>query len=74
MLREEMLREEKLREEMPREGYLTKVDVSREAKTPWYVDIVNYLACEIIPADLTYQQKKKFLHDAKSYYWDEPLL
>ena len=44
------------------------------ASSPWYADIVNYLACEIMPVDMTYQQKKKFLHDAKSYYWDEPFL
>ena len=74
MLGEKMLGEKMLGEEMPRGGYLARVDVSREAKTPWYADIVNYLVCKITPADLTYQQRKKFLHDAKSYYWDEPLL
>ena len=44
------------------------------ASSPWYADIVNYLVCEIMPADMSYQQKKKFMHDAKSYYWDEPFL
>ncbi|CAM9000390.1 unnamed protein product [Rhodiola kirilowii] len=46
----------------------------REESMPWYADFVNYLACEIIPPDLTYNQKKRFLHDVKSYFWDEPYL
>ncbi|XP_042948598.1 uncharacterized protein LOC122281293, partial [Carya illinoinensis] len=34
-----------------------------EIKLPWYADIVNYLACKVLPPDLTYHQRKKFLHD-----------
>ena len=38
-----------------------------EIKLPSYVDIVNYLACKVLPPDLTYHQRKKFLHDVKYY-------
>jgi hypothetical protein len=44
------------------------------ANSPWYAHVVNFLVCDIVPADLSYQRKKKFLHDAKNYYWDEPFL
>ena len=41
---------------------------------PWYVDIVNYLACGIIPPDFSYQQKRKLRTDTKVYIWDDPFL
>lgn len=47
---------------------------SCEIKLPWYTDIVNYLACKVLPQDLNSHQRKKFLHDVKFYLWDEPLL
>jgi len=43
-------------------------------EAPWYADFVNYLTCDIVPQNLTYQQRKKFFSDAKNYFWDEPLL
>ena len=45
-----------------------------EAMVLWYVDIINYLAYGVLPPKLSPQQKKKFMHDAKSYLWDDPLL
>ncbi|XP_021750654.1 uncharacterized protein LOC110716341 [Chenopodium quinoa] len=44
------------------------------APAPWFADIANYLSCSILPPDLTYQQKRKFLHDVRQYFWDDPLL
>lgn len=43
-------------------------------KVLWYANIVNYLASGYMDPDLTYQQKKKLLHEAKFYYWDDPNL
>ncbi|CAM8959041.1 unnamed protein product [Rhodiola kirilowii] len=44
------------------------------AIVPWYADFVNYLAYGIIPADLSHNQKRKFLSDVKRYFWDDPFL
>lgn len=41
---------------------------------PWYVGIVNYLACGVVTKDFTYQQRKKFLATVKYYFWDDPNL
>ena len=41
-----------------------------EATMPWYADYVNYLACKVLPLDLSSQQKKKFLYDVRSYLWE----
>lgn len=36
---------------------------------------MNYLVSHIIPKDIGYDQKKNyFLHDARSYFCEEPLL
>ncbi|KAL4383654.1 hypothetical protein GQ457_15G018670 [Hibiscus cannabinus] len=41
---------------------------------PWYAYIVNFLVSGIVPPDLSSQGRKKFRHDAKFFYWDEPYL
>ena len=44
------------------------------SERPWFVDLANFKAAGIIPKDLTWQQRKKFLHDASFYVWDDPYL
>ena len=43
-------------------------------QVPWYADVVNYLACGIVPPEFTFQQKKKLRTYARFYIWDDPLL
>jgi transposase InsO family protein len=42
--------------------------------TPWYADFANFHCSDVIPEDMTYQQRKKFKADAKHYIWEEPFL
>ncbi|KAL4324212.1 hypothetical protein GQ457_11G024820 [Hibiscus cannabinus] len=41
---------------------------------PWYADIVNFLVSGVLPHELSRQGRKKFRHDARYYFWDEPYL
>ena len=41
---------------------------------PWFADFTNYLASDIVPSDLSFHQRKKFMHDVKKFFWDEPYL
>ena len=43
-------------------------------QVPWYADIVNFLACGIMPPEFSYQQKRKMRTDARFSIWDDPLL
>ena len=43
-------------------------------QTPWYANIVNYLACGIMPGEFNYHQKRKLRTDCRLYIWDDPLL
>ena len=45
-----------------------------DTQIPWFADIVNYLATEYVPEELSKQQKKKFLFEVRRYIWDDPVL
>ncbi|CAM8895881.1 unnamed protein product [Rhodiola kirilowii] len=72
----EPLRERTSSEELPIEDSFVGENLMRieNATTPWYADIVNFKVCEVLPPNMNYNQKKKFAHDARRYYWDEPHL
>ncbi|KAK5824637.1 hypothetical protein PVK06_019418 [Gossypium arboreum] len=44
------------------------------SEVPWFADITNFLAANIIPKGLTHQQKKRFFNDVKNYFWDDLFL
>ncbi|KAL4304006.1 hypothetical protein GQ457_10G014230 [Hibiscus cannabinus] len=57
-----------IQEEFPDEKILYATTI------PWYADIVNFLVSGILPYELNSQGRKKFKHDARFYFWDEPYL
>ncbi|KAL4353062.1 hypothetical protein GQ457_06G011960 [Hibiscus cannabinus] len=53
---------------------ITSAEELAEKSTPWYADFVNYIVSRILPHQLNYQCRKRFKHNAKGYFWDEPYL
>lgn len=45
-----------------------------EAMLSWFADIVNYKATRLTLPGLDHQRRKKFIHAAESYFWDESIL
>ena len=43
-------------------------------QTPWYANIVNYLACGVLPLEFSYQQRRKLRTYSRFYILDDPLL
>ncbi|KAK4713402.1 hypothetical protein R3W88_019309 [Solanum pinnatisectum] len=41
---------------------------------PWFTDFANYLASDLVPPILSFHQRKKFMHDVKKFFLDEPYL
>lgn len=46
----------------------------RYSHLPWFAEIANFLSAEKEDVELTGNEKRKFLRDAKHYFWDEPFL
>ena len=61
-------KEAEIRDEFPDES-LFMVN-----ERPWFADMAYFKVAGIIPKDLTWQQRKKFKHDARFYIRDDPHL
>ena len=46
----------------------------QQSGPPWYADFANYLVSGMLPPKLKFQEEKKFLHEVRSYQWDDPHL
>jgi len=41
---------------------------------PWFADMTNFKADNIVPDDLEWHQKRKFFKHANHYLWDDPYM
>ncbi|GKC69670.1 reverse transcriptase domain-containing protein [Tanacetum coccineum] len=39
---------------------------------PWYADFVNYIVGKVVPPNWTFEKRKRFLSQVKTYFWEEP--
>ncbi|KAL2228571.1 UNVERIFIED_CONTAM: Retrovirus-related Pol polyprotein from transposon 17.6 [Sesamum indicum] len=58
-----------LKDEFPDEPLLATQGI-----IPWYADLVNFLATNALPNDLSRAKREKIRSDAKYYVWDDPYL
>ena len=56
------------------ENFLDEQLFQLSFQSPWYADIVIFLACGVMPPEFSYQQRKKLRTDSRFYIWDDPLL
>ncbi|XP_073224760.1 uncharacterized protein [Cicer arietinum] len=66
-----------LRSGIKRDRFEINLLMSTSLPLPRYLGLPTLLISRwggTIPSDFTYQQRKKFIHDAKFYVWDEPFL
>ncbi|KAM7465833.1 hypothetical protein LguiB_013395 [Lonicera macranthoides] len=42
--------------------------------SPWYADIINFIVTGEMPKSWNSQDKRRFINEAKHFYWDEPYL
>ena len=50
---------------------IQQAQMLQQSESPWYADFANYLVSGLLPHELKFQEKKKFLHDVRSYQWDD---
>src|SRR3954469_7430482 len=41
---------------------------------PWFADYANFIVAIFLPPGLIFQQREKFFHDLRHYFWDDPHL
>ncbi|KAH9792490.1 hypothetical protein KPL71_004147 [Citrus sinensis] len=53
---------------------IQQAQILQQSRSPWYADFANYLVSGMLLPELKFQKRRKFLHDVRSYQWDDPHL
>nr|GEY72845.1 reverse transcriptase domain-containing protein [Tanacetum cinerariifolium] len=67
----DILTDREIADEFPNE-HLMMLKTKFNDDEPWYADFVNYMVGKVIPLKWTFQKRKIFYSQIKSYFWDEP--
>ncbi|GJZ17031.1 reverse transcriptase domain-containing protein, partial [Tanacetum coccineum] len=67
---QDVLENKEITETFPLET-LCMVTFRGDSSTPWFANIANYHAGNVIVKGMLSQQKKKFFKDVKHYFWDD---
>ncbi|GJU19933.1 reverse transcriptase domain-containing protein [Tanacetum coccineum] len=67
----EVLTERKFTDEFSNEHLMALKSKSNNDE-PWYADFVNYIFGKVVPLNWTFEKRKRFFSQVKTYFWEEP--
>ncbi|GJY77142.1 reverse transcriptase domain-containing protein [Tanacetum coccineum] len=66
----EMLTEREIADEFSDEHLMALKSKSNNDE-PWYADFINYIIGKVIPPNWTFEKRKRFFSQVKTYFWEE---
>lgn len=69
----EEFKEENIHDTFPDE-FLIAIEQFNDESLPWFADIANYLAANVMQKGMNHYQRGKFFSSLKYYIWDDPYL
>ncbi|GJX72868.1 reverse transcriptase domain-containing protein [Tanacetum coccineum] len=67
----EVLTEREIVDEFPDEHLMVLRSKFKDDE-PWYADFFNYIVGKVVPPNWTFEKRKRFFSQVKSYFWEEP--
>ncbi|GKA02386.1 reverse transcriptase domain-containing protein [Tanacetum coccineum] len=67
----EVLTEREIADDFPDE-HLMLLRSKFKDDEQWYADFVNYIVRKVVPPNWTFEKRKRFFSQVKTYFWEEP--